>query len=63
VSKLRRLLFLQELLENMEVTRVPGIGLFYSDTAHGVPAVFTHFLTHLPALPEVRMASFSSSFE
>lgn len=37
----------------MRVTRVPGIGLFYSDTAHGVPPVFTHFLTHLPAVPEV----------
>lgn len=58
-----RALLSQELLENMQVTRVPGIGLFYSDTAHGVPAVFTHFLTHLPALPEVRMTSFSSSFK
>ncbi|GAQ83496.1 Potassium transporter family protein [Klebsormidium nitens] len=44
---------LTEFLANMPVTRVPGVGLFYSDTAHGVPPVFTHFITHLPAVPEV----------
>lgn len=33
--------------------RVPGIGFIYSELAHGVPSIFSHFLTHLPAMHSV----------
>ncbi|KAJ7551310.1 hypothetical protein O6H91_06G009700 [Diphasiastrum complanatum] len=35
------------------LVRVPGIGLFYTDLAHGVPSIFSRFLTHLPALHSI----------
>jgi KUP system potassium uptake protein len=28
--------------------RVPGIGLAYMDLAHGIPPLFSHFITRLP---------------
>ncbi|KAJ6895863.1 hypothetical protein NC651_022178 [Populus alba x Populus x berolinensis] len=35
------------------MVRVPGIGLVYSNLAIGVPAVFGHFVTNLPAFHQV----------
>ncbi|XP_030530236.1 potassium transporter 3 [Rhodamnia argentea] len=35
------------------VLRVPGIGLFYTDLATGIPATFAHFLSNLPAFYQV----------
>ncbi|KAL2630628.1 hypothetical protein R1flu_015314 [Riccia fluitans] len=32
------------------LVRVPGIGLVYTDLAHGVPPIFSHFITNLPAI-------------
>lgn len=34
---------------SMGVARVPGIGLIYTELATGVPAIFSHFVTNLPA--------------
>ena len=35
------------------IVRVPGIGLIYADLVTGVPAVFGHFATNLPAFHQV----------
>uniref|UniRef100_A0A2P2QV45 K+ potassium transporter C-terminal domain-containing protein n=1 Tax=Rhizophora mucronata TaxID=61149 RepID=A0A2P2QV45_RHIMU len=35
------------------LVRVPGIGLVYTNLATGVPAVFGHFVTNLPAFHQV----------
>ncbi|XP_068636820.1 potassium transporter 1-like [Aristolochia californica] len=38
---------------SLGMVRVPGIGLMYSDLITGVPAVFGHFVTNLPAFHQV----------
>ncbi|KAL8142771.1 hypothetical protein V2J09_015803 [Rumex salicifolius] len=38
---------------SLGIVRVPGIGLVYSELATGVPPVFTHFVTNLPAFHKV----------
>ncbi|TYI88069.1 hypothetical protein E1A91_D04G180500v1 [Gossypium mustelinum] len=35
---------------NLGTIRVPGIGLLYNELAKGVPAIFGHFITTLPAI-------------
>ncbi|XP_011003756.1 PREDICTED: potassium transporter 2-like isoform X3 [Populus euphratica] len=35
------------------VSRVPGIGLIYTDIVMGIPAFFSHFITNLPAFHQV----------
>ncbi|CAA7025553.1 unnamed protein product [Microthlaspi erraticum] len=41
---------LRELGSNLGTIRAPGIGLLYNELAKGVPAIFGHFLTTLPAI-------------
>ncbi|KAI3932234.1 hypothetical protein MKW98_024954 [Papaver atlanticum] len=38
---------------SLGMVRVPGIGLVYTDLVTGVPAVFGHFVTNLPAFHQV----------
>ncbi|KAJ4959925.1 hypothetical protein NE237_019835 [Protea cynaroides] len=38
---------------NLGIVRVPGIGLIYSELATGVPPIFSHFVTNLPAFHKV----------
>ncbi|KAG0564562.1 hypothetical protein KC19_8G120900 [Ceratodon purpureus] len=38
---------------SLGIVRVPGIGLIYTDLVSGVPAIFSHFVTNLPAFHEV----------
>uniref|UniRef100_A0A2P2MCR4 Potassium transporter n=1 Tax=Rhizophora mucronata TaxID=61149 RepID=A0A2P2MCR4_RHIMU len=38
---------------SLGIVRVPGIGLIYTELATGVPAVFSHFVTNLPAFHKV----------
>ncbi|KAL5974862.1 hypothetical protein ACLOJK_031535 [Asimina triloba] len=38
---------------NLGITRVPGVGLLHTELTHGVPAIFSHFLTNLPAIHSV----------
>lgn len=45
--------WLTELSPGLGVSRVPGIGLIYSDIVTGIPAFFTHFITNLPAFHQV----------
>eukprot|EP01018_Ginkgo_biloba_P000778 Gb_17025 [translate_table: standard] len=38
---------------SLGMVRVPGIGLIYTDLVTGVPAIFGHFVTNLPAFHQV----------
>ncbi|KAL5226879.1 hypothetical protein ABZP36_015144 [Zizania latifolia] len=38
---------------NLGIVRVPGIGLIYTELVTGVPSIFSHFVTNLPAFHEV----------
>uniref|UniRef100_A0A0D9V118 Potassium transporter n=1 Tax=Leersia perrieri TaxID=77586 RepID=A0A0D9V118_9ORYZ len=38
---------------SLGIVRVPGIGLIYSELATGVPPIFSHFVTNLPAFHQV----------
>ncbi|KAJ4832743.1 Potassium transporter 10 [Turnera subulata] len=38
---------------SLGLVRVPGIGLVYSELARGVPHIFSHFITNLPAIHSV----------
>ncbi|KAF6134020.1 hypothetical protein GIB67_038311 [Kingdonia uniflora] len=38
---------------SLGIVRVPGIGLIYSELPTGVPAIFSHFVTNLPAFHKV----------
>ncbi|GAB2231262.1 hypothetical protein Droror1_Dr00027551 [Drosera rotundifolia] len=38
---------------SLGIVRVPGVGLIYSELATGVPAIFSHFVTNLPAFHKV----------
>jgi K+ transporter len=42
--------FLMKLGCNLGTIRAPGIGLLYNELVRGVPAIFGHFLTTLPAI-------------
>ncbi|XP_078440584.1 K+ uptake transporter 3 [Wolffia australiana] len=38
---------------SLGIVRVPGIGLMYTELVSGVPAIFSHFVTNLPAFHQV----------
>lgn len=38
---------------SLGIVRVPGIGLIYTQLVSGVPAIFSHFVTNLPAFHQV----------
>ncbi|KAF9587607.1 hypothetical protein IFM89_004439 [Coptis chinensis] len=38
---------------SLGLVRVPGIGLVYTELASGVPHIFSHFITNLPAIHNV----------
>lgn len=38
---------------SLGMVRVPGIGLLYTNLATGIPAVFGHFVTNLPAFHQI----------
>lgn len=41
---------MRELGCNLGTVRAPGIGLLYNELVKGIPAIFGHFLTTLPAI-------------
>lgn len=52
-TEVKQKLSLDLLLElgcNLGTIRAPGIGLVYSELVKGIPAIFGHFLTALPAM-------------
>ncbi|KAI5069768.1 hypothetical protein GOP47_0016069 [Adiantum capillus-veneris] len=38
---------------SLGIVRVPGIGLVYTELVSGVPAIFSHFVTNLPAFHQI----------
>jgi KUP system potassium uptake protein len=36
-----------------QVSRLPGIGMFYNESGFGVPLAFKHFVQHFPAVPQI----------
>lgn len=38
---------------SLGLVRVPGVGLVYTELASGVPHIFSHFITNLPAIHSV----------
>lgn len=38
---------------SLGLVRVPGIGLLYTELVNGVPRIFSHFITHLPAIHSI----------
>eukprot|EP00250_Pteridium_aquilinum_P019265 c24371_g1_i1 orf=476-2827(-) len=38
---------------SLGIVRVPGIGLIYTDLVTGVPPIFSHFVTNLPAFHQI----------
>nr|AHH35042.1 high-affinity potassium transporter [Zea mays] len=38
---------------SLGIVRVPGVGLIYTELVTGVPSIFSHFVTNLPAFHEV----------
>ncbi|KAL3538634.1 hypothetical protein ACH5RR_002000 [Cinchona calisaya] len=50
VKKKMSMDLLRELGPNLGTVRAPGIGLLYNELAKGIPAIFGHFLTTLPAV-------------
>ncbi|KAI4375320.1 hypothetical protein MLD38_013203 [Melastoma candidum] len=38
---------------NLGIVRVPGIGLIHTELVSGIPALFSHFVTNLPAFHQV----------
>ncbi|KAK8947113.1 Potassium transporter 7 [Platanthera zijinensis] len=38
---------------SLGIVRVPGIGLIYTELVTGVPSIFSHFVTNLPAFHQV----------
>ncbi|KAJ4955282.1 hypothetical protein NE237_012065 [Protea cynaroides] len=45
--------YLISLSATLGITRVPGIGLLYTELTQGIPAIFSHFLANLPAIHSV----------
>lgn len=41
---------LRQLGPNLGTIRAPGIGLLYNELVRGIPAIFGHFITTLPAI-------------
>ncbi|XP_051122488.1 potassium transporter 5 [Andrographis paniculata] len=45
--------YVQELVNNHDIQRIPGIGLLYSELVQGIPQIFPHFLSNVPSIHSV----------
>lgn len=45
--------YLRELATNPNISRVPGIGLLYSELVQGIPPIFQHFIDSVPSIHSV----------
>ncbi|GLT28278.1 hypothetical protein SLA2020_032210 [Shorea laevis] len=45
--------YIRQLAENPAISRVPGIGLFYSELVQGIPPIFPHFIAQVPSIHSV----------
>lgn len=44
---------IQSLFRDLNVNRVPGVGLLFSELSQGVPPIFSHFITILPSIHSI----------
>lgn len=44
---------IKSLFTDLNVNRVPGVGLLFTELAQGVPPIFSHFLTNLPSIHSI----------
>lgn len=45
--------YLNELANNPDVRRVPGIGLLYSELVQGIPPIFQHLIDNIPSIHSI----------
>ncbi|KZV55806.1 Potassium transporter 5 family protein [Dorcoceras hygrometricum] len=45
--------YVRDLAKNADVTRLPGIGLLYSELVQGIPPIFLHFVSNVPSIHSV----------
>ncbi|PON57010.1 Potassium transporter [Parasponia andersonii] len=45
--------YVRELVANPNISRVPGMGLLYSELVQGIPPIFTHFISNIPSIHSV----------
>ncbi|KAH9310882.1 hypothetical protein KI387_025917, partial [Taxus chinensis] len=45
--------YISRLGSDLGVSRVAGMGLLYTELAQGIPAIFSHFMTNLPAIHSI----------
>ncbi|TKY57008.1 Potassium transporter 5 [Spatholobus suberectus] len=45
--------YLNEVANNTDITRVPGIGLLYSELVQGIPPIFPHLISSIPSIHSV----------
>ncbi|KAF4403110.1 hypothetical protein G4B88_027881 [Cannabis sativa] len=45
--------YLKELAAKPNISRVPGMGLLYSELVQGIPPIFTHFINNIPSIHSV----------
>ncbi|CAA0828548.1 Potassium transporter 5 [Striga hermonthica] len=41
------------IIEDMDSHRLPGLAIFYSELVHGIPPIFKHYVSNVPALHSV----------
>ncbi|PIA30540.1 hypothetical protein AQUCO_05500079v1 [Aquilegia coerulea] len=44
---------IRDLALNPNITRIPGIGLLYSELVQGIPPIFPHFISNIPSIHSV----------
>lgn len=45
--------YIQGLATNPNISRVPGIGLLYSELVQGIPPIFPHFIANIPSIHSI----------
>ncbi|KAJ4825926.1 Potassium transporter 5 [Turnera subulata] len=45
--------YIRDLVANPNISRLPGIGLLYSELVQGIPPIFTHFIANIPSTHSV----------
>nr|CAB3494102.1 unnamed protein product [Digitaria exilis] len=43
----------KEMLENHDLKRIPGVGLFYTELVQGIPPIFPHLIEKIPTIHSV----------
>ncbi|EYU26046.1 hypothetical protein MIMGU_mgv1a022280mg, partial [Erythranthe guttata] len=45
--------YVSDLAKNEAISRIPGIGLLYSELVQGIPPIFPHFISNIPSIHSV----------